>query len=389
MNELEKYIKGLEVNHTALNPQKSEWRLFSRKLLKGYKNNGLFYTAVLSTIVVFVISGYYFFNQSEIMVDVNQQKGEIMVIEDSAIHKELVPKKDSEMVVYNKANSDELLKNLKPIKKEVPLLLTNSLDTLLMSESFSSNNIKINLNQFDFCQGDTLIVSYEMIENIDRYDSISTFYWEFNDKEYNQQSLSVCLKQLVGDVTGNLVVEIDESLIIKTFKIHVHPIPKVDFKINDLQTFKKSVSISVSGLDDYTLTVNDEVLNHHSEYEFQSPSNYIFNLLGKDSYGCSVNMKKEKKIIQSFNLFVPTAFTPNDDAYNNVFKPSGLEQIEYPISFSIFNQQGSIVYTSNEKNAAWNGVNQNGQIIVGDYVWKLTVYNHSEEIYKGKVTLIK
>ncbi|HUR30277.1 MAG TPA: gliding motility-associated C-terminal domain-containing protein, partial [Saprospiraceae bacterium] len=57
---------------------------------------------------------------------------------------------------------------------------------------------------------------------------------------------------------------------------------------------------------------------------------------------------------------LPNAFTPNGDGHNDLFKPFKSRFIE-SIDFKIFNRWGQVVYTTNDPQINWNGVNESGK----------------------------
>jgi gliding motility-associated-like protein len=87
---------------------------------------------------------------------------------------------------------------------------------------------------------------------------------------------------------------------------------------------------------------------------------------------------------------VPNTFTPDDDGYNETFKPIftvGFNPYEY--DFFIFNRWGQIVFESHNSEVGWNGSygsNHEIQIVQdGTYTW-LIRYRLSEGNGYRKVT---
>lgn len=115
----------------------------------------------------------------------------------------------------------------------------------------------------------------------------------------------------------------------------------------------------------------------------QSPGKYSVEYTNQ--FGC---ISSDSVILYSecpTKLFMPTAFTPNGDFLNDVFKPEG----EWVKSFSmkVFNRWGEMVHESVGFDNGWNGYNQP----TGVYVWHVTYENESAEILQlqGKVTLMR
>ncbi len=95
------------------------------------------------------------------------------------------------------------------------------------------------------------------------------------------------------------------------------------------------------------------------------------------------------KIYVTPTLYIPNAFTPNDDNLNNYFKPvfSGYTKLE----FTIYNRWGEKLYYSNELSAAWDGKYKGTEVQQDVYVYHLIATDlFGVTIRKvGHVTLIR
>lgn len=88
-------------------------------------------------------------------------------------------------------------------------------------------------------------------------------------------------------------------------------------------------------------------------------------------------------------IYVPNAFTPNADAYNNTFYVTANNISEF--TMYIFNRWGELIYVSNSIDEGWNG-NYNGHEALDDvYVWKIiyTDLNGINGELMGHVTLLR
>jgi len=87
-------------------------------------------------------------------------------------------------------------------------------------------------------------------------------------------------------------------------------------------------------------------------------------------------------------IFVPNAFTPNDDKLNDELKPKAFFRIN-EISFKIFNRWGKEVFSSAILNKGWDGKFNNQQAPPGLYFWTIK-YKRNDKLYqqKGSVLLI-
>lgn len=73
------------------------------------------------------------------------------------------------------------------------------------------------------------------------------------------------------------------------------------------------------------------------------------------------------KVIDQTDVYVPTAFTPNGDGLNDIFRPRyiGIASLEY---FKVFDRWGRLVFSSNVLGAGWDGQNA----VNGSYVYMIS-----------------
>ncbi len=84
--------------------------------------------------------------------------------------------------------------------------------------------------------------------------------------------------------------------------------------------------------------------------------------------GCTVTDIIHIDVYKEINIFVPSAFTPNNDNRNDILKaiPRGIKQLYF---FNIYDRLGQIVFSTNNFSIGWDGkikgINQN----TSSYVW--------------------
>jgi gliding motility-associated-like protein len=70
-------------------------------------------------------------------------------------------------------------------------------------------------------------------------------------------------------------------------------------------------------------------------------------------------------------IYVPSAFTPNNDGKNDIFRP--MISYEYQLQeFAIFNRWGEKIFTTSKKETGWDGKVRGVQQDTGVYIW--TIY---------------
>ena len=87
---------------------------------------------------------------------------------------------------------------------------------------------------------------------------------------------------------------------------------------------------------------------------------------------------------------IPTAFTPNNDGLNDVFRISGLK-FQKLLDFRVFNRWGQVIFQTNSIEKGWDGTFNGHPQDMGTYVYEITVAHPdgTRKTYKGSVTLIR
>ena len=120
---------------------------------------------------------------------------------------------------------------------------------------------------------------------------------------------------------------------------------------------------------------------------------YNVELTAYNEVGCFDVAVVNVSSIQSLVVYVPNTFTPNEDEYNQVFKPiiSGAYK---PNSYhlTVFNRWGEIVFESFDPNYGWDGMYGDQRCQFGTYTWKLSLdalQSGETKNYHGHVTLLR
>ncbi|MGZ8558655.1 MAG: T9SS type B sorting domain-containing protein [Chitinophagaceae bacterium] len=120
---------------------------------------------------------------------------------------------------------------------------------------------------------------------------------------------------------------------------------------------------------------------------FVNPPNdtsYILTVLSND--GCGI----AKDTVQVFvykDVFVPNAFSPNDDGLNDTWIIPALNV--YPeFEITVFNRQGQIVFHQKNNNRPWNGRFKGSLLPMGVYVYIIDL-KLGGDILKGTLALIR
>jgi gliding motility-associated-like protein len=116
---------------------------------------------------------------------------------------------------------------------------------------------------------------------------------------------------------------------------------------------------------------------------------YQYIVKGFTANGCIGFDTLNINVYKGPEIYVPTAFTPNNDNNNDVFfiKAVGLKHFDF---VRVFNRWGQLVFESKDVNTTWNGKTKNGKVIPGAYVWMVsgTDYLNNQIFKKGTLVII-
>ncbi|MBL7703478.1 MAG: gliding motility-associated C-terminal domain-containing protein [Ferruginibacter sp.] len=122
---------------------------------------------------------------------------------------------------------------------------------------------------------------------------------------------------------------------------------------------------------------------------FISDKEQQFTITLKTVAGCTTVDTQVVKINKNIVIYVPNAFTPNNDALNDVLKPFmiGIKQLVY---FRIFNRWGELVFETKDVNQGWDGRFKGNPVQSHTLVWMLQGIGADNKTYnaKGSTVLI-
>ena len=228
-------------------------------------------------------------------------------------------------------------------------------------------------------------------EQTDKLTTINKWLWSFGDGSSSDQQntqhlfLNPSSYQVTLSATAsNGCVGSDTSIIV---------VNKAEANAgNDTIVLPNTVfQLQGSGGNDYTWSP----ANGLNSTSVSNPTGHVANdtryfLTVKTIEGCVDTSSVQVTIFNGSAVFVPTAFTPNGDGINDLLKPYlvGIKTLYY---FTIYNRWGQKIFSTNNKNAGWNGY-FNGVPSTGNtFVWVLKAVDIIGKEYnlKGAFILIK
>lgn len=116
---------------------------------------------------------------------------------------------------------------------------------------------------------------------------------------------------------------------------------------------------------------------------------YQIRLTATSSKGCVNSIEKTMRVVSDCNLFIPNAFTPNDDGLNDVIRPFLAGQ-RFLKRFSVFSRYGNILFATSHAGEGWNGITNGKLMPPGVYIWMVEyVENNKSVTEKGTFLLVR
>ena len=239
---------------------------------------------------------------------------------------------------------------------------------------------------FDICVGTTIQLS-----------SSGGFYYQWTPAEWLSNPL-ISNPSATPDSSVVYTVKVSNDCFSATANVDVtvHQLPFVNAG-NDTVIFRNTPA-TLNGTTNgvkyfwYPGDTNSSILD---PFSLTTPATPLYTttyyLFATSDFGCN-NRDTMVVTVESYTLLlVPSAFTPNGDGVNDLFRIARYLNIEILEEFSVFDRWGEKVYTTNIITDGWNGTYKGHPEDMGVYVWfvKARTYDGQEILKKGNVTLVR
>jgi gliding motility-associated-like protein len=156
--------------------------------------------------------------------------------------------------------------------------------------------------------------------------------------------------------------------------------------------FGSSVQLNASNGVYYYWMPNDGSLdNNNINNPVATPKRTTtYTVYGLDDNGCKDSAYITIFVDTTMEQDVPTAFSPNGDGVNDVFRPVGMK-FQNLVEFRVFNRWGQEIFYTNSKEGGWDGTFHGTPQDLGVYNYLIIVARPGQDnvVYKGNVTLVR
>lgn len=176
-----------------------------------------------------------------------------------------------------------------------------------------------------------------------------------------------------------------------TVEVQVNPVPEVYAGRDTIINMDEYTVLAGSGDVEVGFVSPDNkplACNFCSQVTVYPKETTCYLLKGTNTYGCTGTDTVCVMVTKDWDVFVPNAFTPNGDGYNDVFIPSGYGLAE--IHLTIFDRWGNLIFRSHGEVIGWDG-KRKGQLCKQDvYVYQAEIVTMAGNTVKrtGHVTLL-
>jgi gliding motility-associated-like protein len=150
-----------------------------------------------------------------------------------------------------------------------------------------------------------------------------------------------------------------------------------------------------TGADTYSWSFGDtEVYNYFQPgivtYPTYVSDQYYVSLIAYNDNGCVDSTFRIINFDNSLVIYVPNAFTPDGDEFNNIFKPIFAAPVA-SYNLKIYNRWGEILFESNDTEVGWDGTYNGTLVQDGAYTWDILVTTFETRTYRkqGMVSILK
>ncbi|MCC6601510.1 MAG: PKD domain-containing protein, partial [Crocinitomicaceae bacterium] len=130
-------------------------------------------------------------------------------------------------------------------------------------------------------------------------------------------------------------------------------------------------------------------------YSYSYPGLWPVTLTVSNAYGCVDKIERNVKITNDYMVFIPNAFTPDNDGINDAFRPE-IENIEFisNYTFQIFDRWGTTIFETHHPEEAWTGDVKGGEYFAenSSYSYRIvlsTTFDTNVKEITGHVTLLR
>jgi gliding motility-associated-like protein len=239
---------------------------------------------------------------------------------------------------------------------------------------------------------------------VNNFSASTPVSWVYGDGSQTTSSInSAHCYTTAGTYTVKILAGVPNSCqATADFTVHVNENPTADFNhspikpvinIDQVVNFTDASFSNIVGWNWYfTGTAEYQSIQQNPVFSYAEPGKYPVALVVKDKNGCTDTIVRIIEVGEDYGIYVPNAFTPNEDGLNDIFQPKGFGIVKFEMQ--IFDRWGEKIFETSEFEKGWEGNYQGRGIKICPsdvYAYRISLTNVFGKSYQlnGHVTLMR
>ena len=208
---------------------------------------------------------------------------------------------------------------------------------------------------------------------------INTLIWSFGNGQISTLENPTHCYDEIGDYTVKLVVLTNNGCvdsIVKTNSVVINPLPIAGFRIQNetINTGDQTIFSDASqGATHYLYNFGDgnNSVIPNPIHNYKTAGLFSVQQTVVNQFGCVDSISQLIEVKERTAMYVPSAFTPNNDGDNDEFRPvfNSIDIRKY--NFKVFNRWGELLFETTDYNETWDGTHNGVKVPQGTYIWKV------------------
>lgn len=208
--------------------------------------------------------------------------------------------------------------------------------------------------------------------------ALSNMSWQVNNQAYAGSSFTSCFNRPGNYLIQGALSDINGCSNSYTGMVQVYPRPEAGFSfqpghpVENLDAVQFSDGSSgATSFSWYFGSTAGSSSGKNPTWLYETAGTYVVAQVVSNEWGCSDTAIKTLLVMPDVAVYVPNAFTPNEDGRNELFGPVLRGAAAY--TMMVFDRWGEKIFETSDIAGAWDGTFKGEACQQGVYVWKLHI----------------
>lgn len=256
--------------------------------------------------------------------------------------------------------------------------------------------VNLNPDLGTYCQGE-----YFSVSNSGTNNPAWTYTWTFEDGTVSHDMSAVHVFNTPGQFDVSLIIVNQEgcqSAAAASGTITINPRAVASFNSDKTEVTTIDpvfhFTNTSQNASEYEWHFGDGDLTYVTSptHSYDTYGQFTITLNANNEYNCPDQAHLVVNVKPSFELFVPNAFTPDGDEFNNTFTASGYGILETDFTMEIYNRWGELIFESHNMQIGWDGSYAGSERVQdGTYTWVIRFKDLTNTLHErnGHLSLLR